>query len=74
MVLVFAGSGDSQESLSLMQCRQVADELTQVATRAVLLHQQVNLLCDCRSVSINLRMMQKKQKQTKWWWKLEKYG
>lgn len=43
MVLVTAGSGDSEESLSLLRCQQVAEEFKQTAARAVRLHQQVKI-------------------------------
>lgn len=45
-MFVVTGSGDGEESVSLLQCQQLADELTQVARRAVHLHQQVNFLSD----------------------------
>lgn len=45
-MFVVSGSGDGEESVSLLQCQQLSDELTQVARRAVRLHQQVNFLSD----------------------------
>lgn len=53
---VVAGSDGGKESVSLLQCEQLANELTMVARRAVCLHQQVNLWQDpdCSDLFWNL--------------------
>lgn len=43
---VVVGSGEVEESVSLLQCQQVANELKETARRAARLHQQVNFLSD----------------------------
>lgn len=45
-MFVVSGSGDVDESVSLLQCQQVADELKQTARRAAHLYQQVSVQTD----------------------------